>query len=97
MASVSIASRDGLASVGREGIKNWSGIISPHEMTEELQTTFSAPSADDYDGVEVFHQAAHADLIGAVRVKHPIEGITLNFPRCGVILRTGPALSARMK
>ncbi|HIB8812570.1 host specificity factor TipJ family phage tail protein [Klebsiella variicola] len=44
---------DGLASVGREGIKNWSGIISPHEMTEELQTTFSAPSADDYDGVDV--------------------------------------------
>ncbi|MEQ0055645.1 host specificity factor TipJ family phage tail protein [Klebsiella sp. JN_Kp127] len=44
---------DGLASVGREGVKNWSGIISPHEMTEELQTTFSAPSADDYDGVDV--------------------------------------------
>lgn len=44
---------DGLASVGREGVKNWSGIISPHEMTEELQTTFSAPSADDYDAVDV--------------------------------------------
>ena len=44
---------DGLASVGREGVKNWAGIISPHEMTEELQTTFSAPSADDYDGVDV--------------------------------------------
>lgn len=44
---------DGLASVGREGVKNWSGIISPHEMTEELQTSFSAPSADDYDGVDV--------------------------------------------
>ena len=44
---------DGLASVGREGVKNWSGIISPHEMTEELQTSFTAPSADDYDGVDV--------------------------------------------
>lgn len=44
---------DGLASVGREGVKNWAGIISPHEMTEKLQTTFSAPSADDYDGVDV--------------------------------------------
>ncbi|WP_195723717.1 host specificity factor TipJ family phage tail protein [Raoultella sp. RIT712] len=44
---------DGLASVGREGIKSWSGIISPHEMTEELQTSFTAPSADDYDGVDV--------------------------------------------
>lgn len=44
---------DGIASVGREGIKNWSGIISPHEMAEELQTSFTAPSADDYDGVDV--------------------------------------------
>lgn len=44
---------DGMASVGREGVKNWSGIISPHEMTEELQTSFTAPSADDYDGVDV--------------------------------------------
>ena len=44
---------DGLASVGREGVKNWTGIITPHEMTEELQTGFSAPSDDDYDGVDV--------------------------------------------
>ncbi|WIO41050.1 host specificity factor TipJ family phage tail protein [Klebsiella electrica] len=44
---------DGMASVGREGVKPWTGIISPHEMTEELQTAFAAPSADDYDGVDV--------------------------------------------
>ncbi|UIW10295.1 putative tail protein [Flyfo siphovirus Tbat2_3] len=44
---------DGLASVGREGVKPWTGIITPHEMTEELQTAFSAPSDDDYDGVDV--------------------------------------------
>lgn len=44
---------DGLASVGREGVKPWTGIITPHEMTEELQTGFSAPSDDDYDGVDV--------------------------------------------
>lgn len=44
---------DGLASVGREGVKPWTGIITPHEMTEELQTGFTAPSDDDYDGVEV--------------------------------------------
>lgn len=44
---------DGLASVGREGIKPWTGGITPHEMTEELQTAFSAPSDDDYDGVDV--------------------------------------------
>jgi len=44
---------DGLASAGREGIKNWSGVISPHEQTEELQTSFKALSKDDYDGVDV--------------------------------------------
>lgn len=44
---------DGLASVAREGVKTWTGIISPQEMTEPLQTAFVAPSADDYDGVDV--------------------------------------------
>lgn len=44
---------DGLASAGREGIKSWTGVISPQETTEVLQTAFSAPSQDDYDGVDV--------------------------------------------
>lgn len=44
---------DGMASVGREGVKTWTGIISPQETTEALQTAFVAPSADDYDGVDV--------------------------------------------
>ena len=44
---------DGLASVAREGVKPWTGIISPQEMTDSLQTAFVAPSADDYDGVDV--------------------------------------------
>lgn len=44
---------DGLASVGREGVKPWTGIITPQEMTEDLQTGFTAPSDDDYDGVDV--------------------------------------------
>ncbi|SQJ21735.1 Uncharacterised protein [Serratia rubidaea] len=44
---------DGLASVGREGVKNWSGVISPQEQTEELQTSFKALSQDDFDGVDV--------------------------------------------
>jgi hypothetical protein len=44
---------DGLASVSREGVKTWTGIISPQEMTEDLQTAFVAPSSDDYDGVDV--------------------------------------------
>ncbi|WKM72876.1 host specificity factor TipJ family phage tail protein [Klebsiella oxytoca] len=44
---------DGLASAAREGVKTWSGIITPHEMTEDLQTAFTARSDDDYDGVDV--------------------------------------------
>lgn len=44
---------DGLASVAREGVKTWTGIISPQEMIDHLQTAFVAPSADDYDGVDV--------------------------------------------
>lgn len=44
---------DGLASVGREGVKPWTGIITPHEMAEDLQTGFTTPSDDDYDGVDV--------------------------------------------
>ncbi|WP_241640061.1 host specificity factor TipJ family phage tail protein [Rosenbergiella epipactidis] len=44
---------DGLATVGREGVKNWSGVITPQETTEELTTAFKAPSSDDYDGVDV--------------------------------------------
>ncbi|WP_312927094.1 host specificity factor TipJ family phage tail protein [Pseudescherichia sp.] len=44
---------DGLASVGREGIKNWVGVISPQETTEELQTSFTAPTEDDFDAVDV--------------------------------------------
>lgn len=44
---------DGLVSAGREGIKPWVGMITPQEITEELQTSFKAPSQDDYDGVDV--------------------------------------------
>lgn len=44
---------DGLCSAGREGIKPWTGIISPQETTEPLQTAFQAPSQDDYDAVDV--------------------------------------------
>jgi hypothetical protein len=44
---------DGLVSVGYEGEKNWVGMITPQEMAEPLQTSFTAPSADDYDGIDV--------------------------------------------
>ncbi|KQN56716.1 host specificity factor TipJ family phage tail protein [Erwinia sp. Leaf53] len=44
---------DGLASAGREGVKPWTGIISPQETTEHMTTSFTAPSQDDYDAVDV--------------------------------------------
>ncbi|MEC5279131.1 host specificity factor TipJ family phage tail protein, partial [Klebsiella pneumoniae] len=36
-----------------EGIKPWTGIITPHEMVEELQSGFTVLSDDDFDGVDV--------------------------------------------
>jgi hypothetical protein len=44
---------DGMASAGREGVKPWSGMITPQETTAELTTSFKAPNEDDYDGVDV--------------------------------------------
>ena len=44
---------DGLCSVGREGVKPWTGIISPQETVTALKTSFKSPSADDYEGVDV--------------------------------------------
>lgn len=44
---------DGMASVGREGVKPWTGMITPQETTAELTTSFKAPNEDDYDGVDV--------------------------------------------
>lgn len=44
---------DGMASAGREGVKPWSGMITPQETTADLTTSFKAPNEDDYDGVDV--------------------------------------------
>lgn len=44
---------DGMASAGREGVKPWTGMITPQESTAELTTSFKAPNEDDYDGVDV--------------------------------------------
>lgn len=44
---------DGLLSVGYDGEKNWTGAITPLEMTEPLKATFTAPNNDDFDGVDV--------------------------------------------
>lgn len=37
----------------REGVKPITGAITPHEQASELVTSFVAPSADDYSGVDV--------------------------------------------
>lgn len=42
-----------IASVGREGVKPWTGAITPYEMVSEMQTDFSTVTDDDYDGVDV--------------------------------------------
>ncbi|WP_139537083.1 host specificity factor TipJ family phage tail protein [Klebsiella spallanzanii] len=44
---------DGLISAGREGVKSWSGIITPQDTEGEMQTSFRARTDDDYDGVDV--------------------------------------------
>ncbi|MDH8195810.1 hypothetical protein QIG76_27615, partial [Klebsiella pneumoniae] len=44
---------DGLLSVGREGVKSLTGIITPQDTVEEMQTSFRVPSEDDFDGVDV--------------------------------------------
>ena len=44
---------DGMLSVGREGVKSWTGIITPQDTVEEMQTSFRVPSEDDFDGVDV--------------------------------------------
>jgi len=44
---------DGMASVGREGTKPWTGMITPQETTTNLTTSFKSPNDDDYDGVDV--------------------------------------------
>ncbi|MCZ7024306.1 hypothetical protein, partial [Salmonella enterica] len=39
-----LSSGNGLLSVKREGIQPPRGVITPHEMTSELQASFTAPS-----------------------------------------------------
>lgn len=48
-----LSSGNGLLSVKREGIQPPRGVITPHEMTSELTASFTAPSPDDFDGVDV--------------------------------------------
>ena len=76
---------DGLASVAREGVKTWTGVISPQEMVEDLETAFVAPSADDYDGVDVTYINGTTWAEEVVQCRTPgnstpvkVEGYTLD-------------------
>jgi hypothetical protein len=44
---------DGLISSIREGVQSFRGTITNHEMNTELNASFTAPSPDDFDGVDV--------------------------------------------
>ena len=65
---------DGMTSVGREGVKPWVGSISPQETTDQLQTAFSVPSQDDYDGVDVTY------INGTTWVEETVQCRTSNNP-----------------
>ncbi|HBQ0509444.1 kinase [Klebsiella michiganensis] len=77
---------DGLLSAGREGIKSWTGIITPQDTVEEMKTSFRAPSDDDYDGVDVtyINPVTWAEEIVQCRttdnpVPHKVESYSLGI------------------
>lgn len=81
---------DGLASAGREGIKPWTGAITPQETSEELKTTFTLPSQDDYDGVNVTYINSDTWSEETVHCRHPGNPTPLkneSFTLDGVINR----------
>lgn len=50
---------DGLISCIREGVQPVRGTITNHEMNSELNSSFKAPSPDDFDGVDVKYVDPH--------------------------------------
>ncbi|WP_457978046.1 hypothetical protein L0Y47_21365 [Ectopseudomonas composti] len=44
---------DSMVSAVREGVQPPQGMLTPHDQSAELVSTFTAPSADDYTGVDV--------------------------------------------
>lgn len=45
--------RDGVCSMGREGIKPWRGMLTPQNTLTPLKTSFTLPSLDDNNGVDI--------------------------------------------
>lgn len=44
---------DSRISAGREGVKAWTGGITPQRQIDQLTTAFTAPGPDDFDGVDI--------------------------------------------
>ncbi|OUH58736.1 hypothetical protein AZ026_000235, partial [Klebsiella pneumoniae] len=80
---------DGLATVNREGIKPWTGVITPHEMVEELQSGFTVPSDDDFDGVDVTYINGTTWAEETVKCRTPDNPCLLYTSRCGTSSGTG--------
>lgn len=66
-----LSSGGGLLSVKREGIQPARGVITPHEMTSELVSSFTAPSPDDFDGVDVEYIDEHTNRKETVPCRLP--------------------------
>lgn len=76
---------EGVASVGREGVKPWSGVVSPNEQVTPLVTAFKAVTRDDFDGVDVTYISSITWAEETVQCRMPgssgaskIEAFTLN-------------------
>lgn len=55
----------------REGIQPARGVITPHEMTSERMASFTAPSPDDFDGVDVEYIDEHTNRKETVPCRLP--------------------------
>jgi len=66
-----LSNGNGLLSVKREGVQPPRGVITPHEMTSELIASFTAPSPDDFDGVDVEYVDQFTNRKETVRCRLP--------------------------
>ena len=74
----------GLISCGREGLQNPKGMLTPGEMTNNLEVSFQAPTADDFSGVDVEYMSGTSWTKEVVQCRLPgltplkIEKVTLD-------------------
>lgn len=61
----------GLISAIREGVQPPKGMLTPGEMTEELEVGFKMPTADDFSGVDVEYLSAATWAIETVECRLP--------------------------